>query len=135
MGDAGGVDIFQQTARFDDCATGMDFLDRVHLVHVQDAAARQRHRLPVIAGARAACGDGDVMGVAGFQDLDHLGLGLGRDDEIADHPIEPRLEHGRIPEKIAAFRFDGGGVGVNLQMRQGGQSGGDIRFHHCVLIR
>ena len=42
---------------------------------VQDDAAGQRHGLPVIAGAGAARRDRHVVGVAGLQDLDHLGLG------------------------------------------------------------
>jgi hypothetical protein len=98
-----GVEVLQQHARLTDHAAGVDFLDGVHVAQVHDAAAAQRHGLPVIAGARAARGDRDVMGVAGAQDLDHLGLGFRRHDEIGLEVVEPAFRTGEYQKKSRLF--------------------------------
>ena len=130
-----GVEIFQQDAGFCDDAAGVDLLDLVHVAQVHDAAARQRHGLSVVTGARAAGGDGAVVGVAGLEDLDDLSLGAGADDEIGGDVVEPRLEDGRVPKEITAGGLDGGVLAFDVEMRKRGFGGGHVVLHCRSPIR
>jgi hypothetical protein len=95
---------------------------------------RERHGLAVIAGARAPRRDRAIMGVAGAQDLDHLGLGFrGSPRNRPDRWSISRLQDRRIPEEIAAFRADGGVSFLDIEMRKGGLGGGDIGC--WILVR
>jgi hypothetical protein len=77
------------------------------------------------------------MGVAGAQNLDHLGLGFRVHHEIGLQVIHLRLQDRRIPEEIPAFRPDGGRVLILFDMGKGGLGGGDIGLHgpRQVVIR
>ena len=135
MGDASFVDLFQQRAGFGDDPSGVNGFDDVELVQVQDTAARQRHRLTIIAGAGAACRDRNVMGITDLQNFDYLGLGPWRDDEIGGHMVQPGFQDRGIPKEIPAFGFDRDGIGVEVQMGQRGLGGGDIGVGHGVPIK
>mmetsp|Transcript_24439 Transcript_24439/g.45502 ORF Transcript_24439/g.45502 Transcript_24439/m.45502 type:complete len:372 (+) Transcript_24439:1166-2281(+) len=135
MGNTGRVDILEQGTGFGNEPPRLDVLDRVHLVQVQNAAPRKGNGLPVIASACTARRDRHVMGIADAQGLDHFGLGPGGDHEISDQPVEPILEHGRIPEEIAALGFDRSRVRIDVQMGKGCQRSSDIGSGHEVLIR
>ncbi|MPL60721.1 hypothetical protein SDC9_06282 [bioreactor metagenome] len=117
------VEVADHDARFRHHPARSNLADPVHVLQVHHAAARQRHRLTVIAGAGAAHGNRHVMGVTGLEHLDHLGLVARRDDEIGHDVIEARLQHRRIPEEIPAFRADRGGVVVKLEMGERGLCG------------
>jgi hypothetical protein len=93
------------------------------------AAACERHRLAVIAGARAAGRDRHVMGIAGAQHLDHLGLVPGPHHEIGGDMVEPRLQDRRIPEEVAAGRADRGFLCLDIEMRKRGLGGSNSVFH------
>ena len=101
------------------------FLLENHVLQVEDAAAGERHRLAVIPGPRAARGDGDVFGIAGFQDLDDLCLGLRRRDEIGHNMVQPVFQNRGIPKEIAAFGLYAGRIDINLN---------PCRFQRCDRV-
>jgi hypothetical protein len=116
----------RQRLRFevDQFHAGLDFKgtlvernDLVHGRHVEHDAARQRHRLAVIAGSRTAHGQRNAALGAFARDLDHLGLALRDRDEIAEMLAELALEHGRVPVEIARFLLDEGGLVDRLDGR------------------
>ena len=84
----GGIKVFEQNARFADDASGVDFAHLVHMAQVHHAAAFKGHGLTVISGACAACGDGDIVFVAGFEDFDDFGFRSWTDDEIGGDVVE-----------------------------------------------
>ena len=89
----GRIKVFQQNARFGDDAARMDFLHLVHVPQMHHAATGKRHRLTIVSGAGPPRRDGAVMGIAGLQNLDHLGFRARRDHEVGGHMIEPVFQH------------------------------------------
>ncbi len=89
----------------DDAALG-DALDLAHGGKIEHDAARERHRLAVVAGAGAARRDGYAERVAGGERLHQFGLARGRDDDVGRDAIELALQDRRIPIEIAALHLD-----------------------------
>ena len=129
MLNAMGVEILEQAARLHDHPAGMNGAHLVHVLEVQDAAAGERHGLAVIARARAARRDRHAVGVAGPQHLDHLRLVLRRDHEVGDEVVKPRLQHRRVPEKVARLLAHGRGVGVDIEMGERVHRRLNVRLH------
>ena len=113
----------------------MDLLHLVHMAEVHDAAAFERHGLSVVAGARAARGDGAVVGEAGLEDFHNLGLASRADDEVGGHMVEAIFQDRGVPEEIAAGGFDGDFFVFDVEMGERGFGGGDVGFHRVVSIR
>ena len=87
------IQIFQKATRLHDDAAGMHLFHRVHVMQVHDTSTGQRHGLPVIARPCPAGGDGNIMGVTGFEDFDDFGFAFGRDDKIGCDVIQPGFQH------------------------------------------
>ena len=100
------VEILEEDARLADHPARLDRLDFVHVAEVHDAAAGERHCLPVVAGPGASGGDGHVVCVARPEYFDDLGLISGAHDEIGGDVVETILEDRGIPEEVARGGFD-----------------------------
>ncbi len=93
----------EDCARFRHHAARRHFRHLLHAGKIEHHAARQRHGLPVIAGAAAARRQRDLQLEARRHHLRELGLVRRRDDDVAGHRIELPLEHRRVPVEVPAL--------------------------------
>ena len=100
------VDVDEDGAGLADDPARMDRPDPVHIRQIQQDAAGQRHRLPVIAGAAAPRSDGNSEFIGRRENLFDFGFGRRRDHDIGRHRVEFALQNRRIPVEVATLLLD-----------------------------
>ena len=95
-----GVDVRHDGAGCDPQKPGAVPFDTGHARQVEQNAAVQRHRLPVIAGAGAPWGQRDAETGAGRGDCDDVGLMPRHRDDLGGFPREFAVEDRAVPEEI-----------------------------------
>ncbi len=118
---------------FDDLLAGLDAADArlhpdkfVHHRHIEHDAAAHRHGLAIVAGARAARGQGHIVFVAGLQHGQHVGFVARHDDRVGNDLVQLPLEHGAVPKIVAALLLDAQRVLENRHIADGGQESGTV---------
>ncbi len=104
------VDVQEPRPRLEATGAGRDRDRAVEPAHVDDDAARKRHRLAVVAGAAAAHRERHPVARARRRDTHHLGLALRQHDQIGALVVEHRLQDRREPEEIAALELQRRGI-------------------------
>ena len=107
----GTVECEHVHARFDARHAMPDGEQPVEPRHVDDRATPQRHRLSVIAGAAGARGERNPMPARQHRHLQKLGLVPRLHHDVTRAVLQLSLQHGTVPEEIAAFPPQHGGIG------------------------
>jgi hypothetical protein len=102
----------------------------VHLGEVEHEAARQRHRLAVIAGAGAARRHRDAEADGGREHSMTSASLFGDDDDVGGDVLELPLQHRRVPVEVAALLLDEGRVVLGAACRRD-QGGGNRTSGSC----
>ena len=101
--------------------------------YIQHHATLQRHGLAVIAGAGAAWRHGNAPRMAGGQNAHHISLITRFGHHIRAHAIQLALEHGAIPEEIAAALAHQRGICHPADIGQRGHQASNIMRHAASL--
>src|SRR5439155_19338522 len=80
--------------------------DAIESAHVENDAAGERHRLPVVTRTAAAHRQRHALFRAGRGGAEHLVLVARSDDEIGTFVVEERLQDRREPEEVAALQLE-----------------------------
>ncbi len=79
---------------------GLDPFDGVQRRDVEQHAARQRHRLAIVAGAAGAHRQRHAVACTGGGDPHHVGFVAWRDDHVGRLAVELLVEDRAVPEEI-----------------------------------
>ena len=102
---------------------------------VEHRAARERHRLPVVAGPGPARRDRHAVRVGGAQDGHDLVLRARRDDDLGRDVLELGLEPRRVPVVVAALLLDDARIVLRpgcRRARRGRRQGPSRSLHQVV---
>jgi hypothetical protein len=126
------VELFEDDASFGADAVPADRDDTVEADEIEDDAARQGHRLAIIARTGAPWRDRNVVRIGGSENGDDVFLRARRDDEVGGDVLQLRLEARRIPVMVAALLLDDARVILLGNVAEGSTEGGEV---HRISIR
>ena len=127
-------------AAFDVHSLGVDLINPVHPLGIEQNAAADRNRAALRAAARAPDRHGNFIIVRNFHNLGDLGRIQRADHKIRlRHPLSPVCPHPREPVVIHAVRHlvnrARGAVFLSHRVLQFGQNHGEQKIVHLILHR